>query len=208
MTPPNRKDPVPPICSTAQLLLRNKFAALIEGRYVVADSGCWEWIGSRWQRNGYGMVRLRVGKRNRGTCAHRASWIAHRGAIPDNLQIDHLCRNRKCVNPEHLEPVTGQENIRRAMPFGLVGRPTEQTVFGPGDPRHGTVNGYKNLRCRCPECRAANTENGRRLTAQRKARPLAEYLHGTRSGYQNHGCRCTRCKEAASTATRKPASPR
>ena len=50
--------------------------------------------------------------------AHRVVWEQERGPIPEGAQIDHLCRNRRCVRPDHLEPVTQQENIER----GLVNR--------------------------------------------------------------------------------------
>lgn len=49
--------------------------------------------------------------------AHRVSYIIFNGDIPENMQIDHLCRSRSCINPEHLEIVTAQENIKRSLPF-------------------------------------------------------------------------------------------
>jgi hypothetical protein len=72
------------------------------------ENGCWNWTGSLTP-GGYG--RLRVdGLR---PAAHRFSYELHIGLIPDGLQLDHLCRNRRCVNPAHLEPVTARENTLR-----------------------------------------------------------------------------------------------
>ena len=76
---------------------------------VDKSDSCWLWTGSK--ANGYGqfwpskkMPRVRV---------HRYSYELIRGPIPTGLQLDHLCRIRHCVNPEHLEPVTGRMNILR-----------------------------------------------------------------------------------------------
>jgi len=74
-------------------------------------SGCWEWTGSK---DGRGYGRIRIGKELYG--AHRAAYEIIRGPIPDNLSLDHLCRNPLCVNPAHLEPVTHEENMRRSAP--------------------------------------------------------------------------------------------
>ena len=71
--------------------------------------GCMEWMGHR--TNGYGSFWLE-GKNVR---VHRVSYELCVGPIPEGLQIDHKCRNRACVRPDHLEPVTSRENIRRGV---------------------------------------------------------------------------------------------
>lgn len=83
----------------------------IAARTVVDDNGCWLWQGYLMP-NGYAFVTVR-GKRS---YAHRLSYITFVGPIPDGLVMDHLCRVRHCVNPEHLEPVTIGENVRRGAP--------------------------------------------------------------------------------------------
>ncbi len=81
-------------------------------RYIVNENGCWVWQ-LFLDKEGYGKVGRRKSGKTRMYMAHRVYYEKHRGKIPDGLQIDHLCRNHSCVNPEHLEAVTTGENTRR-----------------------------------------------------------------------------------------------
>lgn len=74
----------------------------------VVDSGCWEWLGSQNNR-GYGVFWFN----SLPTLSHRFIYEYYHGKIENTLEIDHLCRNRDCCNPEHLEAVTHSTNIMR-----------------------------------------------------------------------------------------------
>ncbi len=78
-----------------------------DAKFARGDS-CWPWHGARTKK-GYGTFR----KDGRTHYAHRVAYERTFGPIPDGLTIDHLCRNKLCVNPAHLEVVTRGENVRR-----------------------------------------------------------------------------------------------
>ena len=88
---------------------------------ILIDDGCWEWDGAKYG-TGYGVVSWQ--KKN--THAHRVVYELLVGPIPEGLELDHLCRNRGCVRPDHLEPVTHAENVRRA-PFTAAHFQREKT---------------------------------------------------------------------------------
>ncbi len=80
---------------------------------LIGGDGCWPWLGKA-NSGGYGLTTFK----GRTYRAHRAMYEVVVGPIPEGLQLDHLCRNRACVRPSHLEPVTNWENTRRGVgPF-------------------------------------------------------------------------------------------
>lgn len=116
---------------------------------VQYTSTCWPWL-SRIRRDGYGSFWLH----GRVAVAHRTSFELLAGVIPCGLVLDHLCRNRRCVNPAHLEPVTIQENIRRG--FRGTDKARLNTCkrghdMSDGNIRHRTYNGRSWRICRACE---------------------------------------------------------
>lgn len=89
--------------------------AKFQNQYTHTPDGCWTWKGPKTP-NGYGKWRKSPGSPERA--AHRISFEHHTlEEIPKGMQLDHLCRNRSCVNPEHLEIVTASENTTRQNHF-------------------------------------------------------------------------------------------
>lgn len=77
-------------------------------KVAIDSNGCWLWQGGKTY-DGY--ARVHAGGKTRRV--HRLMYQYHKGPIPEGLQLDHLCRVRHCVNPNHLEAVTARENLMR-----------------------------------------------------------------------------------------------
>lgn len=127
------------------------------------ESGCWEWTGHRNAMTGYGALNV-----NRvSTLAHRFSYEMNKGPIPAGLVIDHLCRNRACVNPDHLEVVSQRENCLRGEGISAIrARQTHCANGHPFAPPHlmTYIRNTGNLVRRCRTC----------LNAWRRANYAAE----------------------------------
>lgn len=135
--------------------------ALIDARRAIdPHTGCWLWTG-RVGSSGYGRVHRKYGVQVQ---AHRFVYEAFRGPIPEGMSIDHLCRVRRCVNPDHLEPVTIRENILRSpsSPSAVNARKTHCKhghSLDEGNVYH-RLNHGRTFRL-CKQCKAA--ANARRL---------------------------------------------
>lgn len=132
----------------------------IEARVIHEDCGflspCWNWKLAVTPQ-GYAMgcpPRARGSKR-----VSRLAYQAFVGPIPEGLELDHLCRNRRCVNPEHLEPVTHAENMRRFS--------WKRTVCLHGHAFEG--DNVKILSNGCRVCRVCNDAWWARKAEQRRA---------------------------------------
>lgn len=87
-----------------------------DAKVIVRDTGCWEWSAGHFQATGYAILCMKCDDGKwRPKLAHRIGYEMYVGSIPDDLVIDHLCRNRGCVNPAHLQPVTHQDNVLRGF---------------------------------------------------------------------------------------------
>lgn len=122
--------------------------------HAVGPAECWWWMGEL-DRHGYGRVRVSSPQR-RSTGAHRAVYEELVGPVPEGLEIDHLCRNPRCVNPGHLEPVTHAENGRRGRAGEVnAARQRAKTHCPQGHPYDGD-NLYVRPNGRgCKACRLA-----------------------------------------------------
>lgn len=113
-----------------------------------APDGCWLWTGyveGGYGRYGHGAERL----------VHRLVYIELVGPIPEGLELDHTCRVRACCNPDHLEPVTHAENVRRGE--GLAAQQARQTECKRGHP-FTPENTYTYRQGRSRRCRTCRRE--------------------------------------------------
>lgn len=108
-----------PTTESTQYTLQER---LLRAVAVNSETGCWEWQRAKNQ-HGYG----RVGQDGKNRFAHRVSYEAFVGPIPDGLNVCHRCNNKGCVNPEHLYAASQRQNIIDAWRDGLKERTREKS---------------------------------------------------------------------------------
>lgn len=140
---------------------------------VDAAGDCWQWTAAT--HKGYGVIRPDATDGRRQCQAHRVVWELLVGPIPDGLQLDHLCRNRACVNPDHLDVVTAQTNLVRG--FGPTGLNARKITCDNGhdltDPAN--LTGRAGTAGRGRECLACARDLSAQTAAERRARYLAAH---------------------------------
>jgi hypothetical protein len=131
-----------------------------------SEAGCWLWTGSVVTGTGYGVL---VSGKAGSVMTHRLSYEIHVGPIPEGYVVDHLCRVRNCVRPDHLEAVTPGENTLRGVSVSAENKRKDACkrghVFDAANTcivvRHGVPVGRS--------CRACRTLHDRRRRAAQKA---------------------------------------
>lgn len=150
--------------------MSNDVLERVLNRIVISEHGCWIFQGCRL-KSGYG----RTSWNGRLWLTHRVTYSILVGEIPDHLEIDHICKNKPCCNPEHLEPVTRSENLRRGTQwYHVLERECSKTFCPRGHPYNATntyftTEGHRQCRA-CKRIALDKYVNSHRAVINERAR--------------------------------------
>lgn len=166
-------------------------------------NGCWLWTGTLTKGYGHVQIGSRSDGSRRKVYAHRLVYESQVGPIPDGLELDHLCRTKACVNPQHLEAVPHRENVMRGE--SPVARHARKTVCVYGHPLNEEntylVNGSRRCRiCRRDHNRKSYVPKGR----EAKSHCVHGHLYDEVNTYWFKGHRqCRTCRRQANRRQRE-----
>ena len=148
--------------SANDIAILTRYLPALSAKYVVDQStGCWVW-NAALDRDGYGAITVARRKYR----AHRALWIvANCSDVPEQT-LDHICRNRACVNPNHLEPTSHKTNTLRGNALTAINARKTRCVQGHElTPDNVKPSGIKRSRRNCLECdRTYKRESTQRIS--------------------------------------------
>jgi hypothetical protein len=168
-------------------LVRSRWTLTVENRFwskIDRAGSCWVWTGTL-HKCGYGVLVVT----RKAVLAHVFAFRMLIGAVPPGLQIDHLCRNRRCVNPAHMEAVTQAENIRRGIgPSAIFARATHciagHEFIQANTYRVKTARGNNARRCRACHARRSREAQQRQRETKDRAHLDPSIPDNTKSEYQ------------------------
>ncbi len=134
------------------------------------DGDCWVWMASKNQK-GYGRMVITDSDGKRTKVVHRVIYEHINGPLPKGLEIDHLCKNRACFNPSHIEAVTHKENCRRGNVGAHFGNKTHCPSGHPysGDNLYISLKGSRSCR-ECTRTKSREWARAKRTETRRKTK--------------------------------------